>query len=180
MTPEPRQRLFFALWPDDALREELHTAAIPVTRSCGGRAVPAADYHLTLAFLGSVPASRVPDVSAAARPLTLPGFSLTLDRFGWFQRPRVAWLGTEATPAALGRFVAALWATLGTVGLWGPGEAPGNFHPHVTLCRKALRRPEAAAPPRPVPWQPRDFVLVQSVTAREAARYSVLDRFGAP
>lgn len=175
-----RQRLFFALWPDDGVREAIHGAAGAAVRTCGGRAVPAADYHLTLAFLGSIPASRVSDVSAAAQPLTLPAFSLTLDRFGWFQRPRVAWLGTETTPPPLSRFVADLWVALGPVALWGPGEAPANFHPHVTLCRKALRRPEAAAPAHPIPWQPRDFVLAQSVTSQEGARYTVLNRFGVP
>ena len=49
-------RLFFALWPTDAVRAELAAAA--PSYSCLGRAIAARNLHITLVFLGSVAQAR--------------------------------------------------------------------------------------------------------------------------
>ena len=51
----PRQRLFFALWPDDAVRARLDQAGEELLGKRVKR-VPAANLHLTLAFAGAVTA----------------------------------------------------------------------------------------------------------------------------
>ena len=48
-----QERLFFALWPDEALRQQLAVYP-PMLKGCGGRLVVQDNLHITLAFLGSV------------------------------------------------------------------------------------------------------------------------------
>ena len=65
MTDAPAtQRLFFALWPDDATRDALDRTGKWLHRHWGGRRMRADTLHLTLAFLGDTP--------AAARDAFLP------------------------------------------------------------------------------------------------------------
>ena len=59
-------RLFFALWPDSAVRAVLQASCQAVTVSCGGRPVPPRNYHLTLAFLGQVDSADLAGIRAAA------------------------------------------------------------------------------------------------------------------
>ncbi len=52
-------RLFFALWPElSSSRQWQHDVALPA-QMLGGRQMPMANLHMTLAFLGEVPGDRV-------------------------------------------------------------------------------------------------------------------------
>lgn len=174
-------RLFFALWPDAALGARLARLTRTAVRRAGGRPVAPADLHLTLAFLGAVPAARLGEVVAAPRDLTLPPVPLVLDRYGHFPRARVFWLGAAATSPELAAFVTRLWQALAPLEL--PAR-PGPFTPHLTLCRKVTRPPELPPPP-PLTWRPREFVLAASgpspaaTDAGSGARYRILHRFPA-
>ncbi|HEX4240645.1 MAG TPA: 2'-5' RNA ligase family protein [Steroidobacteraceae bacterium] len=52
-------RVFFALWPDDAVREQLAPCAAALRLSSGARLVPARNYHVTVAFIGEVTAGEL-------------------------------------------------------------------------------------------------------------------------
>ena len=99
--------------------------------------------HLTLKFLGEVRPERVPEVrSAVARVAekTQP-FSLTLAGAGAFptmRRPKVIWLGAEASPELRCLKHDLEWE-LAPLGFEREVRA---FHPHITLGRA---RPEARA-----------------------------------
>lgn len=166
-------RLFFALWPDDATRRHLAKASRPALKRCGGRPVPARNLHLTLAFLGDVPADWVPAIRAAAGEVAPPILDLELDRVGQFPAARVAWLGPARVPAELARVAAELWAAVAPVGV-APDRRP--FRPHVTIARKIQRPPDLNAA-QPVHWRVRGFALIRSVTAQEGARYMVDQEF---
>jgi 2'-5' RNA ligase len=167
------RRLFFALWPDDGLRIELQRAVRTAVRRAGGRPVPPGSYHLTLAFLGNVPAARVEEIGAASAGVGMPAVVLSLDRFGWFEGPQVFWLGCSEPPPSLAELARALWNAVEPLGLTREKQA---FHPHVSLCRKVMRMPDVR-PPSPVSWRALDFALVESVTKASGAEYQVLARF---
>jgi len=168
MTGGTARRLFFALWPDAATRRRL--AGVATT----GRPVAARNYHLTLAFLGPVPASRFEAVVAAARPVAAPPLSFELDRYGGSRRARVLWLEPARVPRPLVHLQEALWLRLEPLG-WTRESRP--FRPHVTVARKAPAGiPDLQAPLR---WQSRGFVLVESETAPSGARYRVVARYPA-
>src|SRR5581483_9489166 len=62
----PTRRLFFALWPEHAQQSALAEAARDAVQACKGRPVPVENFHLTLAFLGSVPEKRIGDLEGIA------------------------------------------------------------------------------------------------------------------
>jgi 2'-5' RNA ligase len=162
-------RVFIALWPDEATRRALRKTCRAVVAYCGGRPVPSAHYHLTLAFLGHVPVELLADIRAAAATAVRPVPALVLDRFGHFPRARVLWIGPTHPPDGLAALAADLWSALAPLGLRPDQRA---FRPHLTIARK-LHRPPADQRPTPVAWQPAGFALVRSVTAASGARYTV-------
>ena len=69
----PSRRLFFALWPDEDMRQAMLHAIRKAARASGGRPVPAANLHVTLAFLGAVPERRLGELGETARAAAAPG-----------------------------------------------------------------------------------------------------------
>ncbi len=141
--PRPR-RLFFAVTPPAGALTDLDRALAPLREAPGApRWTPPERWHLTLLFLGAVPAEQVEELVAAAGPAvaTAPPMTLRLagaGRFGTRRRPQVFWAGVTGDDAALG----ALAARLATVarGLGLPAE-DRPFRAHLTLGRRRPGRP---------------------------------------
>ncbi len=170
---EPRQRLFLALWPDDEVRRRIAKLAA-ACRVTGGRPVPRDNWHITLAFLGGQDGETRRRVERVAGAVRVPAFELALDRLGFWRRPGgILWLGSSQAPEALVRLVARL-----SEGISGCGIAldPHPFHAHLTLMRR-VERVVRLAPPAPLVWPITDFVLCESVTDPQGARYRVLERW---
>lgn len=170
-------RLFFALWPDDAVCDALAAAARPLLDACRGRQIPKRNYHLTLAFLGGVADERLDAICAAAATVrasaSASAFDLELDVHGHWRGPRVAWLGCSNPPVAAQTLADTLWTALAPIG-FAPDPRP--FRPHLTVLR-GCRACEWPGPVSPVSWPVRDFALVRSETLPEGPRYSVLARW---
>lgn len=180
----PTRRLFFALWPTSALQTTLAEATREVAHASGGRPVPPENFHITLAFLGSVPESRLSDViavgaavAAEAGPMAI---QVNLDTLEYWKKPGVLCLTTPADSAALvsreGALADKLKSRLFAVG-FAPDPKP--FRTHVTLARKVERPPPAQQLPAAA-WAFTDFALVESRTTPEGPKYSVLATFPAP
>ncbi len=159
-------RLFFALWPDAQARLALAARGKEVARRCGGRPVPAANLHLTLAFLGEVEPSAIPALREAAGAGGGEAFELALDRLGAFARAGVAWAGCRVAPPALLALQAGLARRLGEAG-FPQEERP--FAAHLTLARR-IRVPLAPEAMDPVRWPVGAFALVESVRGEGAYR----------
>ena len=168
-----RLRLFFALWPDQPTRAALARTARPLLGACSGRPVPVANYHVTLAFLGSMPAARLDSIRAAAGTVRATAFELEFDCHGHWSRARVAWLGCRQPPPAAGVLASSLWTALAPLGL-EPEQRP--FRPHLTVLRDC-RSCEWPGPVMPVTWPVRHFALLRSETLPEGARYEIVERW---
>jgi 2'-5' RNA ligase len=104
-------------------------------------------WHLTLLFLGTVPAERVPALVAGAGPVvaTAPRMTVRLaggGRFGSLRRPQVAWAGLAGDTAPLVDLAGRLAALARSLHL--PVE-DRPFHPHLTLGRWRPGRPADGA-----------------------------------
>ena len=181
-SPEaPTARLFFALWPPPALLPVLAATAAGAAESLGGKAMRAGTLHLTLRFLGEFPVDRIPQLIAAAQTVAFPAFALTLDRLGAWAHNRLLWAGCRAVPPALPQLAARLGQALAAAGLGAPPDGR-DFVPHLTLVRKLVRLPDAAAPNADLPplaWPVGEFVLLRSRRAADGSHYETLARFPA-
>lgn len=167
-----RQRLFFALWPDGPLRDAI-TPLLKLHRDCGGRAHPPANLHLTLNFLGGVEANTRDCLEQAADEIAVSPFTLTLDHYGYWSKPRVMWLGCSETPASLTSLVSALSAVVKQCGI---EQKNHPYQPHMTLLRKARQAPSVSPPV--IHWAVDNFVLAESVSTPQGVEYRVLRRWG--
>ncbi|MFH8383608.1 RNA 2',3'-cyclic phosphodiesterase [Kitasatospora sp. NPDC018058] len=134
-------RLFVAVIPPVAALQGLADAVAPA------RGLPGADrlrwttvegWHLTLAFLGQVPAERLPELETglAAVAEVHPVHRLRIAGSGRFG-DRVLWAGVEGQTWALRRLAEAVSEATAEV----TGDTDDfAFHPHVTLARAGSHR----------------------------------------
>ena len=163
-------RVFFALWPDDAVRAALARLARSLQQECAGRMIPESNIHLTLVFLGHVATDRVPDLHALAAAIAAPPFDLIVDALDYWRHNRIVWAGTGECPEALRKLVAQLTHALRNRGFRCEDRM---YAPHITLLRDARRSPGVKATGAIV-WHAGEFALVQSVRRSGAAAYEVI------
>lgn len=167
-------RLFFALCPDEATRDAIYRASRNLAQGSGGRVIPPEQFHITLAFLGSVQPELEERVAALAEgtasEVAAAPFSFELDELGFWPNSKVIWYGCSHTPEALRTLAMELRRRLHAASL--PPD-PGKFTPHVTLARW-VRKAGPFAPAQHIPWEAREFVLMRSETLANGVRYTPL------
>lgn len=166
-------RLFFAIWPDAVVRDQLDEVSRRMHEACGGRRTRAATIHQTLIFLGEVEVERVEALVALASEIRVPPFELRLTRFNWWRRKRLAWAAPDETPAALAELVGELERRL--------KEADFRFDqrpysPHITLLRKADCELSGFSA-QPIGWRVEEFVLVRSAMDENGSNYEFVGRW---
>ena len=167
------QRLFLALWPDDAVRAAIDAAA----RGLGivaGRPVPPRNLHATLVFLGATDAARRACVEHAAALVRIPAFTVELSRVEVRRRGGLIWLAPATTPPAAQALVTELNAALAGC---GHTPEPRPFRLHVTLARDARVSSPGAGTVAPVRWQVGEFCLVSSRLTAQGSEYTVEARW---
>jgi len=175
----PTRRLFFALWPDTAARRALIAASTAAVAASGGRPVPPAHLHATLAFLGAVPAARTAELAALARAAAAawpPGEAplvLHFTRLAYWRGPQVLCALAPRADAPAGTLAQVLKAAAAAAGFF-PDLKP--FRAHVTVARKVARAP-ALPPLALVSWSCNAFALVASTTGGRGSAYSVLETY---
>lgn len=181
----PALRLFVAVELPDAVRAEVDRAAAPVrARYPSLRWTDPGGWHLTLVFLGAVPAERS---DAASQAITraadgVAPFALSLTGTAGSFRAGVLWAGIAEQPV-LGVLAAAVRRELGDVFALPDDGRP--FHPHLTLARATDRAGDVAAAaagyrgPRTT-WTVRRIALMRSRPGRQGARYEVVSAHSLP
>lgn len=174
-TQDPK-RLFFALWPPEAVRGEISTVADNLIKQRGltGHKSRRRRYHLTLFFLGDKVTADI-EVAAhkAAARIRAPSFSLRLDQAGSFNNREIpVWLGCSDIPAELRFLDQALRRQLKGLTC----ERQPRFAPHVTILRNATTRLPLTAV-TPVDWAIQEFVLIHSSISDHSVEYTVLQRY---
>jgi 2'-5' RNA ligase len=154
----PGLRLFLGLWPTAAMRNALLAQADAWSWPEGARRSRPEGLHITLHFLGEVPATMLPLLH---RELDVPweGCELLLDQ-PQVWHGGIAVLEASSVPQALLSLHGRLGERLVETGL---AIESRPYRPHVTFARKATgaRPPRDAAPLR---WQAGPgYALVQSL-----------------
>ncbi len=164
------RRLFLALWPDAATRADLAGALARLTFPVGARPLVSADWHVTLAFLGTVP--EVARASIAARLADFPVLSapLVLDALSWWEDASLLVLEARHVPPALVAAQAALCAGL-VESCWRLHARP--WRPHVTIARAVSSAPALSGGVSCV-WPIRRIALAESLPTVGPTRYALL------
>lgn len=165
-------RLFFALVPSAAVRAAFGELARNVARRSRGRAVSSDHLHLTLAFLGDVPAP-APAMAALHQigdGMPRAGGVLVFDTLGAWRASGVAWVAPAVVPPSILALHVALAAALATAGFALEARA---FRPHVTLARRCVQ-PQPRARCEPVRWPADRLCLVGSELGPEGPVYREL------
>ena len=159
------RRLFFALWPDETVRQQIQALPFPRLKQ---RTTPPENWHLTLVFLGPTTCVQQRAFEAAAERIRAAPFDLALDITGMFARARVAWLGCSHPHPALVQLQADLEEGLRAACPDHPAFSgrPRPYCPHVTLYRK-VAEPLVPRKTGPVRWTVNRFNLVESRPAQQ-------------
>ncbi len=171
--------LFVAADVDERTRAACASTAARL-RAAGwtGRWVAPANYHVTVAFLGSVDELLVDEIAAALRSIApqLDALEVPIDAVGAFpnaQRARVAWAGPAAPVPAFGTLCRLVRDPLAALGL----RLDQHAEPHVTLAR-AVGLPATlpqVEPPQTPSLRVAAVTLYESVLGPGGARYDVIE-----
>lgn len=147
-----------------------------------GRAVPPANWHITLRFVGSADEVATDRLFAQLDEMERPGpFTVRLEGLGAFPRPRsaaVLWMGVEDPSGSL---VAAADATELAVQAAGFPAEERPFHPHLTLAR--IRPPQDVwswlekEPVYPLAIAVSELTLFETRFGAGGAHYESVERF---
>ena len=124
-------------------------------------------------IFGRHDAARLAAYEAALTDLAVPSLELILDRYGYWPRPRILWLGSSH-PAELYELVAELHRRLRGCGFTPERRA---FQAHITLARKFSGPAPTRPPVAPIHWRVNEVALVESQSSPEGSRYRVLRRW---
>lgn len=166
------KRLFFALWPDDATRQQCRTVVKKIADK-EFRPVAAGYLHVTLVFLGNINADQEAAISEAAGALTVPEMELTFASLDFWKKPQVLCLTSHRFSKEVSILVEQLTAIVTRYGI-AVDERP--FKPHVTLARKAKADP-AVVEFEPIVWHADAFCLVESSSTAKGVEYRVIKRW---
>jgi 2'-5' RNA ligase len=134
--------VFFALWSTQGFRQRLIGAAAPLVAGVRGRPVAAADWHVTLCFLGAVDEPVLGSLQARAGRIDARAFALQFDGIEYWPSARVVAITAGVVPQPA-RDLAAALRDLARSAALTPDER--RLRPHVTLMRGVSARAWAAS-----------------------------------
>ena len=171
MKADKLHRVFFALWPDESVRQQL-SQAFQNSQYYNAQVKPYKSHnlHLTLHFMGNVNTVQLSCLKRQAESVPLTPFTLLIDRFGCFKKSKILWLGQKTIPVELNQLHQQLGYVLKACG-YTSEERP--YHPHITLMRK-FNSGFTEQCINPIEWNVREFVLVESIQVEGGVEYSPL------
>tara|TARA_B100002049_G_C15970684_1_gene328586 strand:- start:117 stop:731 length:615 start_codon:yes stop_codon:yes gene_type:complete len=173
----PAEKLALESWRQSALPEVKEKSSMPLRKNKGDPnpkaipvAVPAANYHITLCFLGHITPPQHEALVAQLNALTYTPFSLRLDSSGMWQGPKILFVAPQDAPDELMELARATRKAARAAGIQTDNR---TYQPHVTLVRKV-------GPGVPLPlYQPdvtasfSQFHLFESVSGQRGVHYPV-------
>jgi len=168
------RRLFFALWPDEGVRQRIATADYTHLKP---QTTPMENWHMTLVFLGVTSVNQQARLEYAIEQIKVEAFDLSLDTTGQFMPAQVAWLGCQHPAPGLLRLQEKLERSLRKACPEHPAfaSAPVPYCPHLTLYRN-IRERQTPQTVTPVNWSVRHFHLIESCRGHRPV-YRLLNRW---
>jgi RNA 2',3'-cyclic 3'-phosphodiesterase len=179
----PVRRLFFALWPDDTSRSHLATAVRNLATAGAGLPVPVQNLHVTLAYLGAVPESRIAKILSVAQRVAdeflvdSEPLQIKLDRVEHWRQPQIFCATAGGPPLQATISFDALSERLKCEAVsanFTPDLQPARAH--VTIARR-IRHTDDIPDIEPVLWTFTEFTLLDSRNSFSGPEYSVMEKW---
>ncbi|MGK0381772.1 MAG: 2'-5' RNA ligase [Flavobacteriales bacterium] len=163
-------RAFFGLSPD--VKTKL---AIEVWRNKAfhhfDAPVPAANFHVTLAFLGQVIPKQLDELCESVNQITdIHTFDVSLNHVGYWSKPKALWLGCKDTHNEHLQLAKNLSQIANSIGLQIPKQ---DYIAHLTLARKCSVNPTAPLIEPAFTWRNAEFHLFESVLGKKGVSYHI-------
>lgn len=171
--PPADARVFIGLWPTDETVHAIQSVAAQTINMPEARALLPQHWHITLAFIGAVMPEQWVHLyrgltkKTVAVPATVP-----VDRFGFFEKASVLWLGIDPCSTAYEQLQQAhqdVWALLQGLGLFPDNR---NYQPHISLLRQANKDVlNHVGPLSSFNWQTHSLRLIVSLANTQRSEY---------
>ncbi len=170
-------RVFFAIWPEEAIRRQLCGLSEKLAVASSGRMMREESIHLTLVFLGEVRSSQLDMLRSAANIVKEQSFDFIVDRVSYWKYNRLVYATAGEVPQRLLKLVDSLKALMSANGFLFGNR---TFRPHITLVRKVGLNclPKSLHYlDTPIIWPVNDWVLVKSEQASDRTVYTPIGRW---
>lgn len=163
-------RAFFGLSPDAETKlaiEAWRNKAFPKFDA----PVPATNFHVTLAFLGQISPKQLDALCEDVEQISeIHIFDVTLNRVGYWSKPKALWVGCEETQNEHLQLSKRLHQIANSAGLQLPKQ---DYVAHLTLARKCSVNPPAPLIEPRFNWQNTEFHLYESVSGKKGVSYQI-------
>lgn len=163
-------RCFFALelkhQDKQVLSEWLSLQPLPF-----GRIIPTQNLHITLAFMGQIPKSKIKSLISTGDSIDLPEFSVNVNQWGYFEAAKTLWLGTSEDKD--------LQDARSEFSDSDINQTKGYAYiPHISVMRAVTTLPnfKLLTPPN-FDIDLNHFCLYESISDAEGSRYELLERW---
>jgi 2'-5' RNA ligase len=165
-------RMFFGLWPDAATRATFAGEDRTLFGANGGKLVPPDELHVTLRYLGEVPAPLVPALEAlgAQAAGTAASTMIEFDSVEWWKEAKVLVRVAKVLPPPLSALDQALQTGLRSLGV---GFDPKPLKLHLTLIRNIPPHPHGIGAAPPLAWDAESLALIEGSSDPTGPRYRV-------
>ncbi len=158
LSPDSNTKLAIEAWREKALPGFNHP-------------VPAANFHVTLCFLGELNDKQYEVMAQGIEQISdIKAFSVHLNTLGYWPKPKAFWLGCDAPEPSHLNLVKRLTSIARQSKISIPKQA---YKAHLTLARKCVENPPAALIAPDFLWQAKAFHLFESVSTRQGVRYQI-------
>tara|TARA_R110000868_G_scaffold50907_3_gene162059 strand:+ start:393 stop:959 length:567 start_codon:yes stop_codon:yes gene_type:complete len=165
-----RMRAFLGLEPDAQTKlaiESWRNKALPTFE----HPVPAANFHMTLAFLGQISAQQQDKLEGELDQIDkLQGFAVNLDHVGYWPKPKALWLGCNNVANEHQQLACTLSVCAQNAGI---SLQKRNYQAHLTLVRKCTANPPAPLISPNFCWQSQAFHLYESRSTNKGVVYVI-------
>ena len=164
--------MFFALWPDDEIRNSLYNVAAQF-KDEELRRVKKSNLHMTLEFLGEVSDSEQQKLIERVSQIKSEPFELQLTRIGFWKKPQILFIGTTQIPNPLLTLVKSIKKCVKQQRIKTDDR---EYKPNITIARKAKK---VIVPKETftIDWQVSSFVLVVSNSTDNGVEYRVINKW---
>jgi 2'-5' RNA ligase len=159
LSPDANTKFAIDVWRNDAL-PNLETL------------VPAANFHVTLAFLGNITTGQLEVITRLIDEMPkITAFDVSLDRLGYWPKPKAFWLGCQHTANEHLTLVKQTHEMANKSGMLLHEQ---DYVAHLTLARKCTVNPPAPTIPANFQWRADKFHLFESKSSPQGVYYPII------